>query len=63
MILTIMFRRMVCRYTTENRGASDEAMDKLSSYIEEIKQWMSVNKLKLNESKTEFFLLQAPQGS
>ena len=46
-------------YTSFNprvSGASDEAIDKLSSCIEEIKQWMSVNKLKLNESKTEFFI-------
>ena len=41
-------------------GASDEALDKLSSCIEEIKQWMSVNKLKLNESKTDFFFIAGP---
>ena len=32
------------------------AIDKLSSCINEISEWMTMNKLKLNGEKTEFFL-------
>ena len=32
------------------------AIDKLSSCINEISEWMTMNKLKLNDEKTEFFL-------
>ena len=37
-------------------GDSVTALFKLESCITEIKQWMNVNKLKLNEDKTEFFV-------
>ena len=37
-------------------GDSVTALLKLESCITEIKEWMNVNKLKLNEDKTEFFV-------
>ena len=37
-------------------GALDNALSKLQTCIENIKKWMVVNKLKLNDSKTEFFV-------
>ena len=37
-------------------GACAEALNKLQSCVEQIKQWMLINKLQLNESKTEFFV-------
>ena len=37
-------------------GDSVTALFKLESCITEIKEWMNVNKLKLNEDKTEFFV-------
>ena len=37
-------------------GALDNALVKLQNCISDIRQWMVVNKLKLNNSKTEFFV-------
>ena len=37
-------------------GALDSALAKLQNCISDIRQWMVVNKLKLNDSKTEFFV-------
>ena len=38
-------------------GAAELALAKLSACIKEIHQWMTINMLKLNESKTEFFVV------
>ncbi|XP_072050376.1 uncharacterized protein [Amphiura filiformis] len=37
-------------------GACQLALKKLQSCVSEIKQWMTLNKLQLNEAKTEFFV-------
>ena len=37
-------------------GDAEVAMFKLRSALEEVKTWMTTNKLKLNDSKTEFFI-------
>ena len=36
--------------------AMENALHKLSSCISEMRQWMAANYLKLNDSKTEFFI-------
>jgi len=38
----------------------DSATSKIERCIEEIKQWMSANYLKLNDSKTEYILISSP---
>ena len=40
----------------KNPGALDNALVKLQNCISDIRQWMIVNKLKLNDKKTEFFV-------
>ena len=42
-------------------GDSDRALHKLSTCIKEIRHWMVLNKLKLNEDKTEFFIAASPR--
>ncbi|PIK60612.1 putative tyrosine-protein kinase [Apostichopus japonicus] len=41
-------------------GARQHAIEKLQLCIAEIQEWMTCNKLKLNESKTEFIVLGSP---
>ena len=38
------------------------ALDKLQRCIFDIRQWMTVNKLKLNDTKTEFFIATSPHN-
>ncbi len=37
-------------------GEAEQALEKLTSCIEELKTWMTKNKLQLNSQKTEFFI-------
>ena len=41
-------------------GNSESALAKLKGCISEVQQWMLVNKLKLNQDKTEFLLIASP---
>ena len=41
-------------------GNSESALAKLKDCISEVQQWMLVNKLKLNQDKTEFLLIASP---
>ena len=43
-------------YTSFDPNHSEEAMNRLESCIEDIRNWMSKNFLKLNEKKTEFII-------
>ena len=38
-----------------------EAISKLNSCLADIRRWMITNKLKINDSKTEFIVLRSPQ--
>ena len=44
------------------RGELDCALLSLQNCICDIKNWMSINKLKLNDSKTEFFIAASPHN-
>ena len=37
-------------------SSQDTCLEHLEAYIEEIRQWMSMNMLKLNKTKTEFIV-------
>ena len=43
-------------------GTAELALSKLSSCITDIHEWMTRNKLMLNNSKTEFFLAASPHN-
>ena len=43
-------------------GDLENALDKLQRCILDIRQWMTVNKLKLNDAKTEFFIATSPHN-
>ena len=43
-------------------GELENALDKLQRCIYDIRQWMTVNKLKLNDAKTEFFIATSPHN-
>ncbi|XP_072028550.1 uncharacterized protein [Amphiura filiformis] len=43
-------------------GEAASALFKLSSCVEEIRCWMTQNKLKLNDSKTDFFIAASPNN-
>ena len=43
-------------------GAWQVAMEKLQLCITDVQNWMTCNKLKLNENKTEFIVLGTPQN-
>jgi hypothetical protein len=43
-------------------GELDRAMTRLQNCILDIKKWMTINKLKLNDSKTEFFIAASPHN-
>ena len=38
-----------------------EAISKVNSCLSDIRRWMITNKLKINDSKTEFIVLRSPQ--
>ena len=42
--------------------SSDLALSRLSACISDIKKWMTINKLKLNDQKTEFFAAASPRA-
>ena len=48
-------------YVPFNPSDSEAAMARLEECIEDIRQWMTMNFLKLNDSKTEFVILGSPQ--
>jgi hypothetical protein len=48
-------------YTSFKPKDSAEALDKIEACIEEIRQWMEQNFLKLNDSKTEFVMFGTPK--
>ena len=62
MVLTLCSRTITSRENLSHgifgivSVCSVTALFKLESCITEIKEWMNVNKLKLNEDKTEFFV-------
>ena len=41
---------------------SEEAMTRLDACVEDIRQWMENNFLKLNDSKTEFLIFGTPKN-
>ena len=45
------------------QGAYEHAQHRLKCCITEVRDWMMKNKLKLNDSKTEFFLVSSPRQS
>ena len=60
MILLTIFMPMTYSYIflfdPKTPGALDNALTKLQTCISNIRKWMVANKLKLNDSKTEFFV-------
>ena len=38
-----------------------EAISKVNSYLSDIRRWVIINKLKINDSKTEFIVFRSPQ--
>jgi hypothetical protein len=44
-------------YVPFNPDDSEEALNRIESCIEEIRSWMQINFLKLNDSKTEFLII------
>ena len=44
-------------YCTFDQGSGEEAAAQLEACVEDIRQWMKSNMLKLNDSKTEFLLI------
>jgi hypothetical protein len=47
-------------YTSFNPQESEPALARLEACIEEIRNWMDINYLKLNDSKTEFVIFGSP---
>ena len=43
-------------------GDLENALDKLQRCVSDIRNWMMVNKLKLNDAKTEFFIASSPHN-
>lgn len=52
--------QLYCSFDPKIPGARQHAIERLQLCIAEIQEWMSCNKLKLNESKTEFIVLGSP---
>ena len=52
--------QLYCSFDPSIPGARENAIEKLQLCIAEIQNWMTKNKLKLNESKTEFIVLGSP---
>ena len=44
------------KFTTANRNTEGNSIMKLEATLNDIKKWMDMNRLKMNESKTEFIL-------
>ena len=49
--------QLYCRLPLNNPNATRSAVDNLNSCIKEVRQWMLLNKLKINDSKTEFLVI------
>ena len=49
-------------FIPSDKDSVDRALSRLSSCICDIKRWMTINMLKLNESKTELFIAISPRN-
>jgi hypothetical protein len=49
--------QLYLRFLQKDTGQFFQAISKLESCIEDIRTWMTINKLKLNEDKTEFMII------
>ena len=49
-------------YIPFNPEQSEEAMGWLEAFIEDIRDWMNTNFIKLNDSKTEFIIFGTPKN-
>ena len=62
MYMLMIHRALYCSFDPRIPGAWQVAMEKLQLCITDIQNWMTCNKLKLNENKTEFIVLGTPQN-
>ena len=60
-IYVVYHTQLYVSYDPRVPGDVDAAQRRLTNCIAEVKDWMLANKLRLNDTKTEFFLISSPR--